>query len=202
MKFAIISGSTRQNNPQSRKVSKYIDKRLTTVFGEDTYLLDLSVANIKFWDETFWSDYDNFDKNWTKVSQELHKSDALIIVAPEWNGMLPPALKNVFHLAVKGEFANKPALIVGVTSGIGGVYPVSELRLNSHKNTFINYIPQHVIVRNVLEVLNELEAVNKNDAEIRKRLDHSLHILNIYAKNFIAIRKSSIINSNDYPFGM
>jgi NAD(P)H-dependent FMN reductase len=204
MKFAIISGSTRQNNPQSSKVAKYVQTQIKTDLKEDTYLLDLSVTNLKYWDETFWSDYENFDKAWSIASKELHSSDAIIIIAPEWNGTIPPALKNIFHLATKGEFANKPGLIISVSSGINGVYPITELRANSAKNTSINYIPQHVIVRNVNTVLNgNEEAVEiESDRLTRERIDYTLKILQVYAKNFINIRNSEIIKNIPFPYGM
>ena len=202
MKFAIISGSTRQNNPQSLKVAKYIESFVVNS-GHQVYLLDLATANIKYWDETFWSDYANFDSNWTKASTELHAADALIIVAPEWNGMLPPALVNIFHLAVKGEFANKPALIVGVSSTINGTYPIAQLRLNCGKNNFINFIPQHVIIRNVNNVLNNLaSSENEEDNFIRNRLNYSMQILEVYGEAFKQIRNSDIIKNTPFPYGM
>lgn len=202
MKFAIISGSTRHNKPQSSKVAKYIKQEVQNQFKHEVYLLDLSETEIKSWDETFWNDYNNFDANWLQASQKLRDADAIIIIAPEWNGMVPPALKNIFQLATKGEFANKPALIVSVSSGINGVYPITELRLNTYKNTFLNYIPQHVIVRNVNNVLNQPEITTDEDKAIRERISYTLQILQAYAEGFISIRKNVIIQSNTYPYGM
>ena len=202
MKIGIISGSTRQKKPQSAKVAKFV-QNLELQAGHSTYLLDLSVTPIKYWDETFWSDYANFDANWSVASHELHSCDALIIVAPEWNGMLPPALSNIFHLATKGELANKPALIISVSAAINGVYPIAQLRLNSYKNTFINYLPEHVIIRNVNSVLNDLEVVEtEEDKNIRERLSYSLKILAVYAEGFVSIRNSEIIKNNPFPYGM
>lgn len=203
-KFAIISGSTRQKNPQSSKVARYVQTQLEKVMQEDSYLLDLSKTTIKYWDETFWSDYKNFDPAWSVASRELHSCDAIIIVVPEWNGTIPPALKNIFHLATKGEFANKPGLIISVSSGINGVYPITELRINSFKNTYINYIPQHVIVRNVNTVLNDgEEAVEiESDKLTRERIDHTLKILKVYADAFVNIRNAEVVKNNPFPYGM
>ncbi len=201
MKFAIISGSTR-SNPQSSKVASYVKTQLEEQLSQETYLLDLSKTTLKYWDETFWSDYDNFDPAWNLASKEIHSCDAIVIVAPEWNGMLPPALKNVFHLATKGEIANKPGLIISVSSGINGVYPITELRLNSFKNTYINYIPQHVIVRNVNTVLNPEAVETESDKLTRERIDYTLKILKVYAEAFVSIRNSDIIKNNPFPYGM
>jgi NAD(P)H-dependent FMN reductase len=203
MKFGIISGSTRQNNPQSSKVGKYVKFYLEAELKHTTYLLDLSTTVIKYWDETFWSDYENFDEQWKLASQELHSCDAIVIICPEWNGTTPPALKNIFHLATKGEFANKPGLIITVSSSLNGAYPVSELRSSTYKNTFLNYIPQQVIIRNVNKVLNNLDThANDEDMQIKSRLNYTLQILQVYAHAFISIRNNDIINNNPYLYGM
>lgn len=202
MKIGVVSGSSRQDNPQSLKVAKYVEHFLTQA-GNEVYLLDLAKANIKYWDETFWSNYDNFDSNWKEASIKLHGADALVIIAPEWNGMLPPALTNVFHLAIKGEFANKPALIISVSSGGNGVYPIAQLRLNCGKNSFINFIPQHVIIRNVNNVLNDFtKHASEDDRLTRERLDYSIKILEVYGEAFKQIRNSEIIKKTPFAYGM
>lgn len=198
MKYTIVSGSTRKNS-QSFKVSKYLEFILQTQLKEEVYILNLAEANLKFWDESFWDKEVEFDANWTLAKKELDSSDAIVIVAPEWNGMIPPALKNFFHLAVKKELSNKPGLIVSVSEALNGVYPITELRMNSHKNTHLCYIPQHVIVRKVKTVLNNLETVdNEDDTLIRRRIDSSLKILVEYAKAFKLIRASNAVVN--YPF--
>ena len=200
MKFGIISGSNRKNS-QSLKVATYI-QNLAKLQSTDSYLLDLSIANIKYWDESFWVDSKTFDPEWTKASNELHSCDGIIIVAPEWNGMLPPALVNIMHLAVKGKFANKPVLIVSVSSGINGVYPVIHLH-ESGKNSFANFIPHHVIVRDVNHVLNDYSiAANEIDQSIRDRLNYALQVLNVYSAAFKQIRDSQVIKNVPYAYGM
>ncbi|MBP9742779.1 MAG: NAD(P)H-dependent oxidoreductase [Burkholderiales bacterium] len=202
-KFAIISGSTRHNAPQSSKVAHYVKWQLEEKLKQKTYLLDLAKTELKYWDETFWSDYANFDKNWSIASSEIRSSDAIIIIAPEWNGTIPPALKNIFHLATKGEMANKPGLIISVSSAQNGVYPIIELRSSGYKNNFINYIPQHVIVRNVNSVLNNPEAIEtEEDKLIKERLDYTLKVLQVYAEAFVNIRNSDIIKNIPFPYGM
>lgn len=200
MKFGIISGSNRKNS-QSFKVADYI-QNLAKQQSTESYLLDLSKVNIKYWDEGFWADSKTFDLEWTKASTELHSCDGIIIVAPEWNGMLPPALVNIMHLAVKGEFANKPVLIVSVSSGINGAYPVVHLH-QSGKNSFANFIPHHVIVRDVNNVLNDYSTVaNEIDQSIRERLNHALQVLNVYSEAFKQIRSSDVIKNVPYAYGM
>lgn len=202
MKFSIISGSSRKNS-QSIKVARYIQKQLSKIGINDQYLLDLAVANIKQWDESFYADHTKFDEAWNEISKELKASDAVIIIAPEWNGSIPPALHNFMHLTVKGEFADKPAMIVGISSTGNGVYSVAELRSNGFKNSRINYIPHHVIVRNVESVLNDHDKHhNEADKFIQDRLNYSLQILKEYATGFIAIRNSIAVKNNPYNYGM
>lgn len=202
MKITIISGSTRAKS-RSAKVSGFIQAALEQQLGQNVYLLDLAKTPLKYWDETFWSNHAEFDPAWNEARQHIIESDAVVVVTPEWNGMAPPALKNFFHLAVKGEIANKPGLLVGVSASVNGVYPINELRLNSYKNTFLCYIPQHVIVRNAGNVLNDLNVPSdKEDEAIRERLVYSLNVLIEYAKAFCLIRKSDIILNNKYPNGM
>lgn len=202
MKFTIVSGSTRKVS-QSFKVSSYVKQVLENKCNQEVYLLNLAQANLKWWDESFWSKNAEFDSNWSVAKQELDSSDALIIVAPEWNGMIPPALKNFFHLATNKEISNKPGLIVSVSSGPNGVYPITELRMNTYKNTFFCYIPHHVIVRDVTNILNDVNtASNDDDKSIRDRIVASLAVLIEYAKAFQNIRNSDAVKNFPFPYGM
>ena len=135
------------------------------------------------------------------VYEKLAKSDGFIFVVPEWNGMVPPAMKNVFIIADR-EFAHKPALLVTVSAGFGGSYPIAELRMSSYKNSRLCYIPDHVIVRHVNTVMNTPEPANDDDKRIRDRLAYSIRVLEEYTKAFQAIRKSGVIDLDLHPSGM
>lgn len=204
MKYLIVSGSTRINS-QSFKVSSYIKEQLkTTGLGNDADIIDLSNKSIPDWDEGHWEHGDDWNATWTNHSKELKLSDAIIIVVPEWGGMVPPALKNFFQLCTNGELAHKPSLIVSISAGItGGSYPVAELRMSSYKNTKICYIPDHIIIKNVTQVLDNSDQVNyDDDIYIKDRIFYSLNVLNIYAKAFKQIRDQEIIDQTQYKYGM
>ena len=116
--------------------------------------------------------------------------------------MVPAKLKNFFLLPNTISMAHKPALIVSVSEGFGGSYPINELRISSYKNTHICYIPQHIIIRKVKLCLNEEEtADNDFDKLIRPRIDYSIQLLGHYCKAFISLRKTDF-NFNQFPFGM
>ena len=202
MKYAIISGSHRVNS-QSGKVARFIAARLAALNPEAcSYLLDLGKTPLPLWDESIWQGDPTISSLWKPIADELKTSDAAIVIAPEWGGMVPPALKNFFLFAADGSLYHKPGLIVGVSASRNGAYPVAELRVSSYKNTHVQYISEHVIVRQVGDVLNEETPQTDDDISLRKRLDYSLSVLAEYAKALQAVRASGVLNRKDYPFGM
>ncbi|VAW71696.1 hypothetical protein MNBD_GAMMA12-20 [hydrothermal vent metagenome] len=200
-KYVVISGSTR-NNSESSKVARQVIKCLKESDQEqEAELVDLSSAKIPNWSETFWEE-EAPSAEWTVVSNQLKECLAVVIVAPEWNGMVPPELMNIFLLASKNEFAHKPAMIVGVSSGVGGTYPVAQLRNFGAKNTRLVYMPDHVIVKDVCNVFNEDKAVSEDDKYLRERLLYSTRMLKVYADAFVAIRDSGVYDRASFPYGM
>jgi NAD(P)H-dependent FMN reductase len=201
MNIAVVSGSHRPQS-QSGKVARFVVDRLH-MLGLNPYLLDLGRTPIPVWNEDIWSQgVETWDPTWRDVSARLKNVDGLVIVSPEWSGMVPPLLKNFFLLCSNGELSHKPALIVGVTSGRSGSYPVAELRMSSYKNTKICYLPEHNIIRDVEHVLNGMASTSTDDSETRKRLDYSLELLTLYAKALKPIRAEAIVAESPYPFGM
>jgi hypothetical protein len=111
-------------------------------------------------------------------------------------------LKNFFLLCDRQVLAHKPALIVTVSAGLGGSYPVAELRMSSYKNTRLCYVPDHVIVRNVGQVLHGETPGDEHDAALRRRIDYNARLLLEYAKALVAVRRSGLMDLDAYPFGM
>ncbi len=202
MKYAIISGSHRVES-QSGKIARYIAARLAALNPEaSTYLLDLGKTPLPLWDESIWQGDPKIIEVWKPVSAELAGSDAAIVIAPEWGGMVPAALKNFFLFAGDGSLYHKPGLIVGVSASRNGAYPIAELRVSSYKNTHLQYISEHVIVRQVGDMLNDEAPQSEDDAALRKRLDYSLSVLAEYAKALQSVRASGVLNRKEFPFGM
>jgi len=202
MKYAIIAGSHRPQS-QSGKVARFIAARLQALNPEaESYVLDLGKTPLPLWDEGIWNNDPKILDIWKPVSAELAGSDAAIVIAPEWGGMVPAALKNLFLLAGDGCLYHKPGLIVGVSASRNGAYPVAELRASSYKNTHIQYISEHVIVRFVGDVLNGETAQSEDDASLRKRLDYSLAVLAEYAKALKLVRDSGVLDRKGFPYGM
>ena len=203
MKYAIITGSHRENS-QSLKVGKYIENRIKALQPEaETYLLNLQKANLPMWDEGLWKGEEKWKTMWSPIAAELQTCDAIIPITPEWGGMATPMIKNFFLLSSTKELGHKPGMIVSISSGRGGSYPVSELRTSSFKNNHICYIPEHLIIRFVTERLNEPEPVDESDAITRERIDYGINVLGLYAGNFKQIRANSAVwKSDKFKFGM
>ena len=200
MNITIISGSHR-TNAQSERVGTYIEKELQGL-GQTTYHLSLAGNPLPLWDDSVWGETSALRDQWAPYSKKISESDGVVIIAPEWGGMVPAALKNFFLLCGNGELAHKPGLIIGVSSGISGSYPVAELRMSSYKNTRICYIPDHVIIRGVEDALVGEQAKDARDEATRARLAYSLKVLLEYTKALTAVRNSAVIDTKTYPFGM
>ncbi len=200
MKITIISGSHRENS-QSDKVANYLASDLASLKVE-AGVVSLAKNPLPLWDEGVWGDDPKWEAAWSPISKTLQQSDGFVIVSPEWSGMVPAGLKNFLLLCDSSELGHKPALIVAVSSGIGGSYPVAELRMSSYKNTRLVYVPDHVIVREAEGMLNGTTAANDRDTELRKRIHYSLEMLIEYAKAFQHVRSSGKINLKEFPYGM
>lgn len=202
MKYAIICGSHRENS-QSLKVAKYLKLRIEKLYPtSEIYLLELATANIPFWDVSLSAGARKWQKNWFPIAKELQSCDAFIPITPEWSGMVTPMLKNFFLLSSNKELGHKPGMIVSVSSGRGGAYPISELRASSYKNNQLCYTPEHLIIRFVNDSLNGLEVIDQSETIIRERIDYALGVLHVYSKAFQSIRANAMIYDDKFRFGM
>jgi NAD(P)H-dependent FMN reductase len=201
MKISIIAGSHRHKS-ESARVARYVEGAVRRLGSEQTYLLSLSDNPLPLWDEGAWGDDPKWANLWSPIAAELRESDGFVIVSPEWSGMVPAGLKNFFLLCGGDLLAHKPGLIVTVSAAVGGSYPVVELRTSSYKNTRICYIPDHVIVRNVGQVLKGDQPADEHDVALRKRIEYSVRILIEYAKALQMVRSSGLIDHTSFPFGM
>tara|TARA_B100000963_G_C22621207_1_gene670067 strand:+ start:2297 stop:2896 length:600 start_codon:yes stop_codon:yes gene_type:complete len=199
MKISIISGSHRLNS-QSKKISIFLKNNLSEMGAElDTFILDLAKQALPLWSPEKKEGEGVWGKAWNSISDNLNKSDGFIFVVPEYGGMATPAAKNIFLLCGNGEFAHKPGLIVSISSGNGGAYPIAELRSSSYKNTHIMWIPENIIIRNVEEF--NPNAHGKNIPEwLDNRINYVLKLFLAYASNMKPLRK--IVNRKDFGNGM
>jgi NAD(P)H-dependent FMN reductase len=173
-RIVVLSGSNRAGS-QSLKVANHLRQRLTDLnLWEASDLIDLATSRLPLWPEQ------DRDQLWPAQQAILAKATALIVISPEWNGMACPALKNFFLYAGISELGHKPALLVGVSAGLGGAYPIAELRASSYKNCRLLYLPEHLIIRNVESMFNDQAPANEDDKRIRERADWALRLLSQY----------------------
>lgn len=197
LNYVVISGSGRPQS-ESARVGEYMRQRLIDLqLSDDSRcsLIDLGSHPLPLWPELN-------DGLWHEYAARLQAADGLIVITPEWHGMASPALKNLFVLASKTELAHKPALLVGVSSGLGGSYPISELRSSSFKNNRLCYIPEQIIVRQVNAMLHTGAVIDDNDMRLRPRIDYALGVLGHYATAMQAVRAAVDISNPEFANGM
>ena len=203
MKSFIVIGSHRKAS-ESARVGDYIQKRLSALkVSTDSTFLDLGKTPLPMWDEGVFEDSELWEKEWQPLLNVAKSADAFILITPEWAGMATPALKNFLLLASgTGAMAHKPALIVTVSAGKGGSYPISELRASGYKNTGICYLPEHIIVRNVKTMFVGDTPEGEDDIYVRKRIDYALKLLGGYGKALSEVRAAGLVDLKTYPNGM
>ena len=199
MKISIISAS-HQKESQSERVSSIITENLQKIDSSlETFNLDLGSIDLPFWSPDKKKNIGVWKDKWSYISKQLNHSSGFVMVVPEYGGMATPQAKNLFLLCDEGELSHKPGLIVSISSGNGGSYPISELRSFSYKNTHIMWIPENIIIRNVEQFLPGNHG--KNIPEwIDNRFDYCLKILLAYSKNMKSLLK--LINRKDFGNGM
>ena len=201
MRFTIISGSHRADS-QSARVGDFLEKTLKEIDKNHTcYRFDLAGNPLPLWDPGVWSNEPAWKEKWGPVAKELQDSDAIILIAPEWGGMVPSGLKNFLLLCSPNEVGHKPGLIVGVSASMNGAYPISELRMSGYKNNRLSFIPEHLIVRNVAKNFDG-EAQTDEDKYLRKRAVYALRVLEQYAIALKGVRGSGVIDHKSFANGM
>ena len=199
MKIAIIAASHRKAS-QSERVANIIGSRIKNIKPSiNLFNLDLSMSNLPLWTPDKKNGSGIWGEPWKNISNELKQSDGFIFVVPEYGGMATPQSKNVFLLCGEGELAHKPGLIVSVSSGNGGAYPIADLRSFSYKNTHIMWIPENIIIRNV-EEYNPGEHGRSIPGWLDNRIDYTIKLLLAYSLNMKSLRK--LINRKEFGNGM
>jgi len=206
MNLLLVSGSQRAGS-QSKKVAQFLISHVLKTMNDEfisVESLDLIDTALPIWDGADKSLLNN--PVWTQVKEKLVEADALILITPEWSGMASPLIKNFMLICSEMETGHKPTLLTSISSGINGAYPIAELRMNATKNNKMLIVPDHLIIRDVENVLNQSKVENKRDFNIRARINYSLHMLATYSRALqpvrIAHQNQSYPNQQDYAYGM
>jgi NAD(P)H-dependent FMN reductase len=214
----IVVSSSQRYESKSFDVAKYIQTNiLTDMKGVDSSILDLSrypflldhystsrVADSQEDKRISASLVSNKDD----VLSQLYACDAVVFIAPEWGGMIPPALVNLLLLTANGSasglpLGHKPAFAVGVSASGGGSNPISLLKGYAAKNSHLTWLPLHAIVQNVDDFLaSPWEPQSESRfSQVQSRLLVGLKSLTIYAKQLSSVREELVELSKVHPFG-
>jgi len=202
MLITIIVGSHRKES-QSSRVGSYIANdlaRIESSVAVDT--INLAGNPLPLWEESVWQGDSELAALWKPYRDRMRRADGFVIIAPEWAGMVPPGLKNLLLFAGPKEVGHKPAMIVAVSASRGGSYPVNELRTSGYKNSRLVYIPEHVLIHDVNDMLLGATPASDRDAWLRRRIEFADRILLEYAKALAPIRTSGLTEHADFPYGM
>ena len=199
MNISVISASHRKNS-QSNRVAEIISFRLKIINSSlEIFNHDLASSQLPFWSPEKKNAQGVWGNPWKDISVKFKESSGFIMVVPEYGGMATPIAKNLFLLCDDGELFHKPGLIVSVSSGNGGAYPITELRSSSYKNTHIMWIPENIIIRNVEDYLPGSHGKLMPEW-IDNRVDYCLKLLIAYSENMKPLSK--LINRKDFGNGM
>jgi NAD(P)H-dependent FMN reductase len=147
-----VVGSIRQGR-KSLAVAEYLHARLQEKTELATRLLDLADYSLPPLEER--TEGESVLPIARQLFEQLAEADGLLIVAPEYKGGVPGALKNVFDYFPPGLLRHKPVGICTVSAGgYGGISCLAQLRLLTLAVGGVP-IPEFIAVSKVNEVAGE-----------------------------------------------
>jgi NAD(P)H-dependent FMN reductase len=196
MKIAIVSASHRKVS-RSSQIAAWVKKRLIR-FETSADVLDLAEMDLPFWSEEFWNKSSDSYRSWEPFSRRLKECDGVVLISPEWAGMMPPKLGNFLLLCSDQELSYKPVFLIGVSAGASGTYPIAQLRMSASKNNQMVFLPDHLIVRNAEAFIKEDQ--NDDESHLNARLDFNLKVLLEFGARLSGLRP--MIDLKRYPYGL
>lgn len=126
LNIIIISGSVRTGR-QSHYVALYLKNYIIENKLAQAEILDLKELHFPLLEERIF----NLEKPSTEMkffAEKILKSDAVIMVSPEYNSGVPASVKNAIDLIYQ-EWYRKPIGLVTVSSGqFGGIHALTQLQ--------------------------------------------------------------------------
>lgn len=193
MNYCILSCSGRAES-QSHRIALVVQQQLQQLQAGETAVVDLAALPPASWDP--W-DTSSQTPALIEVLHACEAADALVFVVPEWGGMAPPVLKYVLQHLTGGQISHKPGMLVGISSGPSGTYPVAELRAFGFKNSHLVLVPHHIVLRNVEEVPGAGKGTGQAD-----RMRVALKELTLYAQALAPVRNALNGLRDKHSYGM
>ena len=189
--YAIISTSHRPG-AESLRLSGEINQRF---FEGEADVIDLFAADLPLWNGERQANDSVLD-----VQARISAADGLVFVVPEWHGMAPAGLKNLFLWCNHPQFAHKPALLVAVSGSVGGAFVIAELRSSGYKNSRLLWLPEHLILRSASDLWKDQG--RDSDAYLDKRAVYAIAQLKTYTEALAPHRETLTAGIEDFPNGM
>lgn len=128
LSIPVLLGTSRTGN-YSQKVARYLHTQLSIIPEVNSPYLDLSDTHFPLLQERL-DHTDSPPSGLEEWSHTLASADGLLIVAPEYKGSYPAALKNLLDYLPPQIFRYTPVAISTVSSGaFGGATCLAQLRL-------------------------------------------------------------------------
>jgi len=190
MKLGIVSGSPRGGSQTGLMADALAHRLRRRQRDVEPVVLDLSAISVPSIESVISGAHDGGD-SWQTARDAMSACDGLIVLSPEYHGMVPPVLKAFFLVLGRDVLGDKPALAVGVSEGAGGVWPVAELKMTTTKGTGLCWLPDEMIVRrasDVNEATQKAMAGEQKFPAIWGMLDEAAGRLVAYAQALAAMR--------------
>ena len=189
--YAIISASHR-DGAQSLRLAQELNTRF---FDGGADVIDLFKADLPL-----WNGEREANEQVKEVQNKITQADGLVFVVPEWHGMAPAGLKNLFLWCSHPQFAHKPALLVAVSGSVGGAFVVAELRGSGYKKSRLLWLPEHLILRDASELWQGKG--RESDEYLEKRAHYAVEQLKTYTEALAPQREALTAGLEDFPNGM
>jgi NAD(P)H-dependent FMN reductase len=201
MDNTLILSCSHRKNSVSKQVADVCQERIK-IFSADTQAttFDFGENPLPMWNEEVWNESPQWQQDLAPLREAAEACDSLIVIVPEYAGMVAPMAKNVMLFLTTELIGHKPAVLVGISAGIGGSYPIAEMRMSGYKNNRILWLPDHTIIRSAGDFKAPFESARQKES--LEHLDHSIKMLSEYAKVLPAVRSSQAFINQPFPFGM
>jgi chromate reductase len=153
MKYIIVG--TDRVGSNSKRIADVV-RNIYKDLGEEVELLELQnvmkglVASPQYGNVT--------DPILLEAVKKVDASDGLIIVAPEYNGSMPGALKYfIDHLKYPDAFEGRPVCFIGLGGMFGGLRPIEHLQqVFGYRNSYV--FPERIFIMNVWNHFKKTES--------------------------------------------
>ncbi len=168
MNISILSSSIRTGR-KSHRLTLYFKNYIEENKLGAVKILDLNEYKFPLFEERL-KFLSNPDQKVLEFAAEIVKTDAVLIVTPEYNGGYPASLKNVIDL-LHAEWKRKPIGLVTVSSGLFGGAQVTTSLLFTLWKIGAWVIPASFPVPKVNDNFNEKgEAIDKEGTDKRAKI--------------------------------